>query len=166
MEYAYSPEDWQVFYGTVAGASAALTGLLFVALSVNLAIVRDTAHRARAREALSCLLILVVLAMIVLIPRQGQRALGWELLVAGIVLEVFGLRLQTETLIGLPAARRPHWMVRLVPLHLATLAVPIAGASLLLGRYGGLLWLVLTVLVYILWSIGNAWALIVQAASE
>ncbi len=166
VDYAYQADGWQAFYGAVAGASAALTGLLFVALSLNSVIVRDAAHRGRAREALSGLLILVVLALIVLIPGQGQRPLGWELLVGGVVLEVFGLRLQAETVTGLPSAHRPRWVTRLVPLHLATLAVPAAGASLLVGRYGGLLWLLPTILVYLIWSTTNAWMLVVQAANE
>ncbi len=35
MHAAYHTEDWQGFYAAVLGASAALEGLLFVALSVN-----------------------------------------------------------------------------------------------------------------------------------
>jgi len=139
IEYAYRAADWQVFFDTVAGAAAALSGLLFVALSVNLALVPQAAYRARAREALSGLL---VLAVIVLIPGQGRLALGGELLGGGLLLEAFGVRLQSETISSLPDERRGPWTVRLVPLHLATLAIPVAGASLLLHRFGGLLWLV------------------------
>lgn len=164
MEYAYRAAEWQVFFGTVAGAAAALSGLLFVALSVNLTLVRQAAYRARAREALSGLLVLVVLAVIVLVPGQGRLTLGGELLGGGLLLEAFGVHLQSETISSLPDERRGPWAVRLVPIHLATLAIPVAGASLLLNRFGGLLWLVLTVLIYLLWATANAWALIVQAS--
>ena len=36
----------------------------------------------------------------------------------------------------------------------------------MLGRYGGLSWLVLTVLIYIEWSFMNAWMLVVQAMNK
>lgn len=164
MHSAYRPEDWQTFYGAVAGSAAALTGLLFVALSVNLALMRVPAYGARAREAVSALLILVLMAFAVLIPGQGTRALGWELVAGGLLVEAYGIRLQAQTLRNLPRARRGRWAARLAPLHVATLAVPGAGASLLVGRGGGLLWLIPTVLIYITWAVANSWALLVLAA--
>jgi hypothetical protein len=51
-------------------------------------------------------------------------------------------------------------------LHIGALAVPIAGISLMLGRYGGLYWLVVTILIYFLWSAINAWTLVVQAVEK
>ena len=54
MEFAYRTDAWHDFYVAVADASAALTGLLFVSLSVNLRkIIKSPAHKARAREALA-----------------------------------------------------------------------------------------------------------------
>ena len=38
MEYAYRADAWQALYTAVAGATAALTGLLFIALSLDLPI--------------------------------------------------------------------------------------------------------------------------------
>jgi len=81
----------------------------------------------------------VVLAFVVLIPNQGTTALGWELVVGGVGLEGYGVRLQAQTVAGLPVGQRGQWAARLVPLHLATLAVLVAGVSVLLGQGGGLL---------------------------
>jgi hypothetical protein len=45
---AYRPEQWRDFLVMVGGAAAALTGLVFVALSLNLgALMGDATHRYR-----------------------------------------------------------------------------------------------------------------------
>ena len=166
-QYAYQAQSWQVFYAAVAGAAAALTGLLFVALSLNLrAILRDAAHRARARETLGGLLALLVLALLVLIPGQPAYALGIELIAGGLALLVNSVRLQMRTLRGLAASRRKRWLPRILLLNLGTVLVLFAGLSLILQRFGGLFWLVPTTLIYFLWSLNNAWLLVVQVAEE
>ena len=163
MDIAYRPDAWQVLFGTVAGASAALLGLLFVALSLNpRQIMPHPVLAAQAREALGGLLILVLLAVIVLIPGQDRRALGGELLALGVILVGLSVRLQGRTVRRLRSGQRIEWAVRILPFNLATLAVLTAGASLLAARLGGLYWLVPTVLVYLLRSVLNAWTLLVQ----
>jgi hypothetical protein len=48
MEYAYRADTWQALYAAVAGSAAALTGLLFIGLSLNLRIIVKTPeHTAR-----------------------------------------------------------------------------------------------------------------------
>jgi hypothetical protein len=41
-------------------------------------------------------------------------------------------------------------------LDLGTTTILVAGISLILGQFGGLFWLVPTILIYLLWSINNA----------
>jgi hypothetical protein len=41
LDAAFRPESWVVLYAAIAGASAALTGLLFVAFSINLRQIAD-----------------------------------------------------------------------------------------------------------------------------
>jgi hypothetical protein len=164
MEFAYRPEAWQTMFATVAVAAATLTGLLFVGLSLNLrTIVDNPAHLARAREAMIALVVLLILSLLALIPEQGRAALGIELLALSVLVFVVGLRLQANTLHRLPARRRRFWRVRLIGLNTATLAITIAGAGLLIRGLGGLLWLVLTVLICLLWSTVNAWNLVIHA---
>ncbi|MGI8549607.1 MAG: hypothetical protein ACR2PL_02255 [Dehalococcoidia bacterium] len=165
MELAYRAEGWQALFSTVAGSSAAMLGLLFVALSLNLRqIMPDPSHAARAREALGGLLVLLVLAVLVLIPGQDPRLLGSELLGLGIVLVALSIRLQGRTLQRLKHGQHGLWAARILPFNLATLAVPIAGGSLLAERFGGLYWLVPTLLIYLLRSVLNTWTLMVQVA--
>jgi modulator of FtsH protease len=68
MEQAYEPGAWQAYFQAIVAAAAALLGLLFVAASLRIAVVTDSArHRARAREALGQLLVLVILGVLVLV---------------------------------------------------------------------------------------------------
>src|SRR3954452_21156184 len=63
---------------------AALAGLVFVALSINLRdILGAPGLTGRAAEAIILMVQPVIAALLVLIPNQGMRALGIELLVLG-----------------------------------------------------------------------------------
>ena len=164
MEFAYRPEAWQTMFATLAVAAATLMGLLFVGLALNLRMIVDSpAHLARAREAMISLVVLLILSLLALIPEQGRAALGIELLALSLLVFVVGLRLQAGTLHHLPVPRRRFWKVRLIGLNSATFAITIAGTGLLMRELGGLLWLVLTILICLLWSTYNAWNLVIHA---
>jgi hypothetical protein len=165
MSAGYEPEMWTALYGAVAGSAAALAGLLFVALTVNLPrILPDASRVARAREALGGLLSLLVVAILILIPGQPRAVLGSELLCLAAALAAVSVRLQGQTLRRLPPGRRIRWVVRMLPVNLGTAAIVVTGVSLIAGSGGGLYWLPVTVLVYFLRSALNAWILVVEAA--
>jgi len=164
MHAAYHAEDWQGFYAAVLAASAALEGLLFVALSVNVrAILRSPTSTARAREVLGQLLALLILAVLVLIPGQDGRVVGAELIAWGAILIAVSIRNQGRTVSRLPASQRLSWIGRDMIFNTGTLLIPIAGITVIAGRAGGLFWLVPTVLIYFLWSLLNAWILVAQS---
>jgi modulator of FtsH protease len=147
----------------VALAAVTLTGLLFVGLSINLrSIVATPAHFARAREGLTAQLVLLIVAIFVLIPGQGRVALGIELVGVSMVVLAVGLRFQSSTVHHLPAHRRRAWRLRLIGLNSATVAIAIAGVGLVTKGLGGLLWLVPTILICLLWSTYNAWSLTIR----
>jgi len=77
--------DWQNFAVMTGGASGALTGLLFVAVSLNAS--RIAAHpglRASAAQTLVLFLAPLVMAMVLLAPGQAGWVLGAELIAAGL----------------------------------------------------------------------------------
>ena len=167
MTFAYAPDVWQNFFAVVSLAAATLTGLLAVALSVNVRAVMDNpAYMARAREALIALTVLLTLSIFALIPQQGRVALGIELVVLSILVFVVSLRLQADTMRRLRAPQRRRWMARLVGLNAATFAITLAGTSLIIGRLGGLLWLLYTTVICLVWSTYNAWGITIRVPSE
>jgi len=167
MVDAYRSDAWQLLFASVAAASAALTGLLFVGLSMNLRrVVGTPEHLARARESFGQLLSLLVLSIILLIPGQNRLLLGTELIGLGAILVGVSLFLHKQTFKRIKPGRRARWGARIAIFHLGTLAIPLAGVSLTLGHYGGLFWLVLTVLMFFLWSTINAWTLVVRTIED
>jgi hypothetical protein len=79
---------WQPFATALAGASATLMGLLFVALSLNPHILADSDYRAQrrlARLAFGAFAQLLLLAFLLLIPHPTARRLALVLGVAALV---------------------------------------------------------------------------------
>ena len=167
MDSLYRAEAWQALYTAVASATAALSGLLFLAFSLNLhTIVKVPMHRARAREIFGMTLSLLVLSVLMLIPEQDHRVLGSELIAGSLVLALVAGRFQLRMFRHLAPPLRYRWALRLALLHLGTLSLVVAGISLVIEQFGGLFWLVPTILIYMLWSLTNAWLLVVQASEE
>ena len=78
----YRPEQWHDFFVMVGGSAAVLTGLVFVALSLNVNVVtQDATHRYRAIDTLSGMTGIFVLSALVLVGGQDHRAVGIEWLV-------------------------------------------------------------------------------------
>jgi modulator of FtsH protease len=81
-----TPADWQGFAEMTGAASGALTGLLFVAVSLNAT--RIAGHqglRASAAQTLVLFLVPLAMAMALLTPGQPDWALGGELIATGLV---------------------------------------------------------------------------------
>ena len=80
-----SPE-WQNFFSAELGALAALTGLVVVAISINLSRILTVANLpSRAGEALITLVGALVVVSVALVPNQPPILLGAEFSLIGLV---------------------------------------------------------------------------------
>ncbi len=80
---------WRDYFVMVGGGAAALTGLVFVAMSLHLAdIAANPAHRHRARTILTALTDVFVRCGLVLMGGQSARAVGAELFVVIVGVEL------------------------------------------------------------------------------
>ena len=98
---AYRPDQWHDFLVMVGGAAAALTGLVFVALSLNLGVVMsDATHRYRAVGTLTNFAGIFVICALALMGGQNHAAVATEWFVvssaAGIVYVMGYLRARTS----------------------------------------------------------------------
>jgi modulator of FtsH protease len=159
---AYQPEQWHDMFVAMAGAAAALTGLIFVAVSINLEqVLKYPALPPRAVETLSILIGLLGLSVFVLIPGQSLTALGAEILVLGLVTGAVLLakRIRLPRAAGQPLT----WTVTPVAVILAaTLPMAAAGISVLVRGGGGLYWLVAALVLGFAGAVFNAWILLVE----
>jgi modulator of FtsH protease len=158
----YQPAEWHDLFVAMAGASAALTGLIFVAVSINLAqILKFRALPVRAAETLSVLLGLLLLSVFMLVPGQSSVALGLEILLLGTVLAaglLWGrLRLPRE-----PNQPRIWTVFPLVAILTGSVPMIVAGISLLAQAGGGLYWLAAELILGLTGAVFNAWILLVE----
>ena len=161
MVTAYSSQDWSDLFVASAGASAALTGLLFVAVSVNIErILEFSGLPERALQTLLLLLSVVAISLIGLVPGQTATALGVELLVLSVGFCTAICWLLNRTMSGAREYERAG-------LHLAytvpgALAPVVGAVSLLAGAGGGLYWIAAGIIGAILGASVNAWVLMVE----
>jgi len=163
VSVAYDPSAWSDLFVAVAGASAALLGLLFVAVSINLErILSYEGLPERALETLLLLLGVLIVSIVGLMPAQSHVALGLEVLaIAGLV---------TLVVVRLPesgveeSGRTPtQWRLsRLGVRLLGTVPLLIGGLSLLVEAGGGLYWIAAGIVLAIGGAVANAWVLLVE----
>ena len=79
-------ESWEAFGTVVGAAAAALTGLLFVAVSIRLDVIAaSTDLRSRAAQTLTLFLAITLVAVLFVIPDQPEWLLGAELTALAVV---------------------------------------------------------------------------------
>jgi hypothetical protein len=100
-------QEWQPFFLALAGASAALAGLVFVAMSLHpLPILVNPLTRARAFAAAFGFLIGVAWALVMLLPARTAPAGGILLIAVGVGGSVFVIYRQIQIRkVGLSVAR-------------------------------------------------------------
>jgi modulator of FtsH protease len=171
VRFASALEGWHDFYLAVGSASAALLGLLFVAVSINLAAITAAERadlRARANVAFSNLLYLLILALIMLIPDEAATGvvIGFAVLGAGGLVRSARrvpalVRRQSGAWRRLGTWRQIVWTV------VADLLLLLIAASLAMS--GDPDWLYVTLAVVFVLLIGAAdvaWDLLVRESEE
>jgi modulator of FtsH protease len=155
---------WIPYFSTIAAAAAALTGLIFVAVSINLSpIVKQAWLADRAAESLMQLLGALLVATFPLIPQQPLLALGVEVLATAALLWSIQTRLQVQYLrVGL--AHPLHWgAVRVVQTQLAYVPFFVGGTLLLFSDpREGFYCMVAGLTFSMLAGVYNAWVLLVE----
>jgi hypothetical protein len=163
--HAYSTAEWQSLFVAEVGASAALAGLLFVAISINLArILRGVGLSGRAGEAMVLLVAVLVVSTLALVPGQSSTVLGAELLVAGLLAWSALVTIHVRAVRGQVGPSSRVLAGRIVLAQTAVLPLLVAGVSLLLGAGGGLYWLVPGVVFCLVIAVLDAWVLLIEIA--
>jgi hypothetical protein len=165
----YEAGRWSEFALAQLGASAALLGLVFVALSINLRdVVGSQLLVNRAGEAVVVLASVLVTATVVLIPGQDGGVLSAELLVVAIVTSYAVWRLERGSRAVRPersderGPSRSQAAFRRAMCLGAQLLLAIAAITLALDAGGALYWWPAAVIAAYVGALGNAWVLLIE----
>lgn len=155
--------EWHDFYVAVAGASAALTGLVFVGISISLTkILSIKGLPDRALLSLVLLLNVLIISILFLVPQQMNKTLGIEVLIVGIIIWLIILNLDLRIFKHKQRQYRKAYTLYLIIDHAATLPFIIAGVALIIGSTNGVYWVVPAILFSIIKAVLDGWVLLVE----
>lgn len=159
----YDASAWFEFAVAVVGAAAALSGLLFVAMSINIErIVSVSEVPSMAAGSLFLVALPLLVGLFLLIPDQAIAALGLELLVTGLVSAGVFLDLNRPSHRA-PEESKAAWLfARYLPSLAVAALTTTLGATLLAGAGGGLYWIAPAVTLAFVTGLTGAWVLLVE----
>jgi hypothetical protein len=157
---AYDLAAWTDFANTVAGGAAALAGLLFVGLSLNLSEVLEyPGVPSRAAATLGLTVAILLIAIFVATPGQGRQALSLEIAVIGVATAAMVLVAMRHQRAG---PNRAKALTSMLMLMLPAVLFLVAALSLWFERGGGLYWVTAAVTTGFVAATANAWVLVVE----
>jgi hypothetical protein len=152
---------WRDFGGSVASLAGALTGLLFVAVSIKSEVLAGSRSlTSRAAQTLVLFVTPAITAVLLVAPQPGS-ALGAELLAvaaaSGTVLIVLDQRAGHD-----PESGVARYIERASPNSITSVLIGVAGLTFLLKAGGGLYWMIPAVLAGLIGGVVNAWLFLVR----
>ncbi|HET6831187.1 MAG TPA: hypothetical protein VFH44_07535 [Solirubrobacterales bacterium] len=157
---AYDVSEWSDLFVATAGATAALSGLVFVAVSINIErILKNEGVPDFAMVTLLLLLGVLMVSLVGLIPGQSVAAFGWELIGGGLL---WALLVGTRMRASVPAVGERYLASRVILPLLGSLPLLVGAISLIAGSGGGLYWIVAGIVTTIFAAVVNAWILLVE----
>jgi hypothetical protein len=157
--YAYQIASWTGFLSVAAGVAATLTGLIFVAVSINLSRILEVPHIAnRAAESILQMFGALLISMCALVPGLSNLVLGVEVALIGLILWMLVTILQYRSF----AREFPRPLISIALAQVATILFCFAGISMAIETLGGLYWLAPGIILSMTAGVSNAWVLLVE----
>ena len=158
----YLPGMWHDFGVTIGGLAGALTGLLFVAVSIKSdTLAKSRSLRSRAAQTLVLFMTSALAAIILVAPQPGD-ALGGELVTlavaSGAALVVLDRQGGHD-----PTSQVARYIERASPNAVTQVLFGVAGITFLITAGGGLYWLIPAAVSSLVGGVINAWLFLVRA---
>ena len=156
-------EGWDNFFLAQAGASAALTGLLFVSVSINLAKILEVPTLPnRALQALILLFQILIMSSLMLIPHQSAAKLGIEVLTLALCVWILMVFYAIGNLRIAERSFRTYALISVGMSQLASLPYVVGGIFILLRGEAGIYWIAAGILLAYAKSLLEAWVLLIE----
>lgn len=155
-------QDWTAFYAAVAGVAGVLVGLLFVALALSPAIMKDTSPpglRIWCGETFHSLVAMLSFALLFLIPEPSGPGIGIPI----VAISLLGLRQILVDIRSLRTDPDPRWSSRFAGLKqfsymiAAEVGATVIGISLILGQGELIDWMVAPIFLLLINAAINCW---------
>jgi hypothetical protein len=155
--------DWSGFFSANVGASAALVGLVTVAISINLTRILEYEHLpSRAGESLWILAAVLAICEVALFPRISQIAFGAVALALAVASLIFGARNQWTWSSVEPAVAVHRQVIGATTRLASSLPIGVGGGLLMLQAPEGVIWIASGIVISLAVSVMNAWVLLVE----
>jgi hypothetical protein len=157
----YRPEAWDGLFQLVGAGAAALTGLVFVSMSLNLHVItQDITHRYRAICNLSGLTSVFVICALASMGNQGHLAIGAEWSVVASIAAIIYINGYTQARKG--GRSSVGLSIKRLTVGVTCYVVEVIGAIiLLLGHILGIYVASVAMIINIPFFISGAWLLMV-----
>jgi modulator of FtsH protease len=154
---------WESFFVAQVGASAALAGLVFVGVSINLTkIMSFKSLPDRALEAIVLLTIVLIESSLLLVPGAPRSIQALGVLAVGLAGWALDVLLHRNVMRATEHVYRRSYVVHIVMGQAAILLFVFAGIATLLFGDPGLYWTIPAIVLCYLVAIINAWILLIE----
>jgi hypothetical protein len=156
-------KEWHDFFVATVGAAAALTGLIFVGVSINITkILSFPKLPDRAMLSLVLLLNIFIVSMLMLIPSQSNVAMGIETLIISVCVYSFVTAMDRGIYKNMEAVYKKQYRISIVYNQLSLLPYIAAALVILICKENGIYWLVPGIIISFIKSVVDAWVLLVE----
>ena len=156
-------ESWGTFVTITGGGAAALTGLLFVAVSIKIDFISGSQElRNRAGQVLTLFAVVVIASALVAIPGQSDRVLGIEVIALTLLMGGLLRFLDRRAGAGDTSSAAARLLEAAAPNLLTMLLMLAAGVVLAVGQPDGLYVLVAPILIALAGGMASAWLLLIR----